>query len=138
MEKLLKEINNLRFAITGTPLTQPTLKKFQAELDECGFPSLPEIVVSFLKKYNGILLENRCIWGINPNDHFRYDILGENAIAQNPYPNELLLLGASETTFIGYLQSTDKFSILDRHDFSVIHEFNNFQNAVRYILKIDD
>lgn len=138
MDTLLKEINSLRCGFIGTPLTDADIDLFQKELSESGFNTLPEIVITFLKHYNGFLLENRCFWGINTNEHYTNDILGENAIAQNPQPNDLLLLGSTETTYIGWFKSTNNYSMIDKNDFMVLHNFNNFQNAVRYILKIDD
>lgn len=138
MDTLLKEINSLRCGFTGKPLTNEDINLFQKELSESGFNTLPKIVITFLKHHNGFLLENRCFWGINTNEHYTNDILGENAIAQNPQPNNLLLLGSTETTYIGWFKSTNCYSMIDKSDFIVLHNFNNFQNAIRYILKIDD
>ena len=138
MNKLFREIDKIRHGFTGAPLTSSDLHSYQEELVECGFGKLPDDVVKFLEKHNGFLLENRCIWGINTKEHYRYDILGENAIAQNPKPEEFLLLGATETTFIAWLKQTKNYAILDRYDFEALYEFDNFSEAVRYILKIDD
>ena len=138
MDKLFNQINNIRHGFTGTPLSRSDLDSFQEELIECGFGKLPDEVIEFIEKHNGFLLENRCVWGINPKEHYRYDILGENAIAQNPKPEEMLLLGATETTFIAWLKQTQNYAIIVRYDFEAIYEFDNFSDAVRYILKIDD
>ena len=138
MNNLFNEINKIRFAVTGSALSDKDIISFQKELIEEGYNQLPCDVITFLKKHNGFLFENRCLWGINPNKKYRYDIIGENNLAENPIPNDLLLLGSTETTYIGWHKSTDSYSIIDKYDFSMIHQFNNFQNAVRYILKIDD
>ena len=138
MNNLFNEINKIRFAVTGTPLSDNEITSFQKELIEEGYNQLPDNVIVFLKKHNGFLFENRCLWGIHPNKKYKYDIIGENNIAQNPTPENLTLLGSTETTYIGWHKSTNTYSMIDKYDFSVIHEFDNFQNAVRYILKIDD
>ncbi len=138
MDKLFNEIKNIRHGFVGPQLTDSEIDLFQSELLECGFAKLPDDVVIFLKKYNGFLLENRCVWGINTDEHYRFDILGENAIAQNPKSDKLLLLGATETTFIAWQTETNNYAMIDRYDFEVIYEFEKFSDAVRYILKIDE
>lgn len=138
MDNLFNEIDKIRHGFTGTPLSDKDIEEYQEELVECGFGKLPNEVIEFLKKHNGFLLENRCVWGINTKEHYRYDILGENAIAQNPKPEKLILLGATETTFIAWQKETNNYAILDRYDLDKIYELDNFPDAVRYILKIDD
>ncbi len=138
MNDLFAEINKIRFAVTGTPLSDEDINNFQADLIENGYSQLPDEVITFLKKYNGFLFENRCIWGISPKQKYQYDIIGENNLAENPTPEDLTLLGETETTYIGWHKSTNSYSMIDKYDFSVIHTFDNFQNAVRYLLKIDD
>ena len=138
MNNLFNEINQIRFAVTGIPLSDNDINTFQKELEEEGYNPLPNDVITFLKKHNGFLFENRCVWGINPKKKYKYDIIGENNIAENPTPENLTLLGETETTYIGWIKSSNSYSMIDKYDFSVIHEFDNFQNAVRYILKIDD
>jgi hypothetical protein len=138
MNNLFNEISNIRFAVTGPTLSDKEIIIFQKELIKEGYNPLPNEIITFLKKYNGFLFENRCIWGINPNKKFRYDIIGENNLAENPTPENLTILGSTETTYIGWHKSSDSYSMIDKYDFSVIHKFNNFPNAIRYILKIDD
>ena len=138
MNDIFAEINKIRFAVTGTPLSDEDINNFQADLIENGYSHLPDEVITFLKKYNGFLFENRCIWGISTKQKYQYDIIGENNLAENPTPEDLTLLGETETTYIGWHKSTNSYSMIDKYDFSVIHTFDNFQNAVRYLLKIDD
>lgn len=138
MNNLFEQISKLRFGFTGPSLIEKDIISYQKEMITNGYNYLPDIVINFLKKYNGFLLENRCLWGINTNQKYKYDILGENNIAENPSPEELTLLGETETTYIAWQKSTNSYSMIDKSDFSVIHQFDNFQNAVRYILKIDD
>ena len=138
MDNLFNEINNIRFAITGSPLNDKDIISYQKKLVEYGYNQLPQDVVTFLKKYNGVLSEGRCVWGINTQKGYRFDILSENNLADTLDFEDMTLLGSTETTYIGWIKSSNSYSMIDKYDFSVIHEFDNFQNAVRYILKIDD
>ena len=138
MDKLFDEISKIRFAITGTPLEEKDIISYQKKMVEYGYNQLPPEVITFLKKYNGFLLEGRCFWGINTKNGYRFDILSENNLAEAPNYEDMTLLGSTETTYIAWSKSTNSYSMVDNYDFSVIHEFGNFQNAVRYLLKIDD
>ena len=138
MDKLFDEISKIRFAITGTPLEEKDIISYQKKMVEYGYNQLSPEVITFLKKYNGFLLEGRCLWGINTKKGYRFDILSENNLAEIPNYEDMTLLGATETTYVAWSKSTNTYSMVDNYDFSVIHEFDNFQNAVRYLLKIDD
>ena len=138
MNKLFDKISKIRFAITGTPLEEKDIISYQKKMVEYGYNQLPSEVITFLKKYNGFLLDGRCFWGINTKKGYRFDILSENNLAETPNYEDMTLLGSTETTYVAWSKSTNSYSMVDNYDFSVIHEFDNFQNAVRYILKIDD
>lgn len=138
MQKLLEKINSFDYGVTGKPVTDKDISQYQENLSDCSYPNIPSDVVLFLKHHNGFLCEGRCIWGINTKENYLYDILGENVMSQNPNPDELLLLGATEMTYIGYFASTDTYSMIDKSSFMVLHDFNNFVEAAKYILKIDD
>ncbi len=138
MDRLFDEIENIRHGFIGHNLNDEDVATFQKELAECGLNILPSEVIVFLQKYNGFLLENRCVWGINNKEHYRYDIIGENALAQNVKTKDILLLGSTETTYIGWMKEKNNYAVLDKYDFEPIFELDNFADAVRYILKIDD
>lgn len=138
MNNLFNEISKIDFAVTGEPLNNNDIISYQKKLVEYGYNHLPQDVITFLKKYNGFLREGRCLWGINTQKGYRFDILSENNLAEAPDFEDITLLGSTETTYIAWRKSTNSYLMVDNCDFSVIHEFENFQNAVRYILKIDD
>ena len=138
MNNLFDEINKIPFAVTGTPLNEKDIISYQKKMVECGYNQLPQEIITFLKKYNGFLLEGRCLWGINTQKGYRFDILSENNLAEAPNYEDMTLLGSTETTYVAWFKSTNSYSMVDNYDFSVIHTFENFQNAVRYLLKIDD
>lgn len=138
MKKLLSQIEMLDYGITGTSLDKLSVKREQAALTSCGMPAIPEEVLSFLGRYNGFLVEGRCIFGIDVNKHFLYDILGENLAANNPSYQDILLLGATSGTYIGWACKLQHYLLIDKSTFMVLHTFKNFADAVRYILQIDD
>ena len=138
MKKLLEQIAILDYGITGDVLTDDDIIEVQEELSACGFLSLPDDVVCFLKYYNGFLYEDRCVWGVDNKNRFIYDILAENMMVENPTPENLLLLGSTMQTYIGWHKSSAIYSIIDKSTFIQIHKFKHFAEAVRYIRKIDE
>ena len=95
-------------------------------------------VLSFLKYYNGFLAEGRCIFGIDTNKHFLYDILAENIMANNPHHEDILILGQTSETYIGWYAPKQDYLLIDKSTFMVLHKFKDFKQAIKYILKIDD
>ncbi len=138
MKELIDKIKLLDFGITGDELSSSAIIHEQTALKSCGFPQIPDEVLEFLKYYNGFLAEGRCIFGIDIKRHFLYDILGENVTAENPNPNDILLLGTTATTCIAWRASKQDYLLIDKSTFMVLHKFKDFKQAVKYILKIDD
>lgn len=138
MKKLIQQINQLDYGITGTPLQKSDIAKIQLELAQNEYPLLPSEFIELLKIFNGFCAEGNCIWGISPNKRSFNDILSENNHSHNPDPNNLLLLGATETCYIGYFKKTKNYSMIDKDDFMVLHNFDNLANAIRYVLRIND
>ncbi len=138
MKKLLSQIADLDYGITGCSLEQTDINLFQNELSSAKYPPLPKEVLLFLLTYNGFCRESCCIWGINKQHNSLNDILSENNHSHNPIPTELLLLGSTDYCYIGYHQTSKIYSMIDKSSFMVLHNFKNFADAVRYILKIND
>lgn len=138
MQELLNLINQLDYMDTGTPLTDADIASNQALMNEANLPAIPQEVLAFLKHYNGCRSEGRTLWGIDAKRHFVFDILGENTALSRPNPSEILLLGETETTYVGWLPHKKRYSIIDKASFMVLHNLNNFCDVVKYILKIND
>lgn len=138
MNQLLNIINTEGFGIQGSPITPNDIATVNNELTECNLPTLPEEVASFLLQNNGILHDGRCLWGIDNEHRFIYDILAENLMSNNPTPQNTLLLGATAHTFLAWRLPEKCYSVVDKTSFMVLHNFNNFIEAVKYILKIND
>lgn len=138
MQKLLQQINQLDYGIIGNPVEKSDIAKFQFELSQKNLPLLPSDFIEFLKNFNGFCAEGNCIWGINTLKHSFNDIFSENLHSHNPTPDNLLLLGATETSYIGYFKSSKQYSMIDKDSFMVLHNFKNFTDAVRYVLRIND
>lgn len=138
MNKLLQQIAELPYISTGTPLTTTDIANYQSTLLQHGLPLMPKDYQKFLLSYNGILSEGNIIFGLSAIGHFLYDLLGENAYADNPTPQNLLLLGASETIYIGWQKSKNLYQMIDKSNFMVLHEFDNLSDAIKCVLKIND
>lgn len=138
MNELIKLINTSGFAVQGKPISDSDIDQTNEELADCSLPSLPQDVSDFLLQCNGVLRDGRCIWGIDNDKHFMYDILGENLTAGEHIPDDILLLGATGKTFVAWLSIKKKYAIIDKYSFMVLHNFNNFIEVVKYILEIDD
>ena len=138
MQKLIQQILNLDYGITGNTISNSEIDKIQQELSQNNRPLLPPDFIEFLKRFNGFCAEGRCIWGISPNKRSFNDILSENIHSHNPNSPELLLLGASETAYIGYTKTSEQYSMIDKDTFMVLHNFKNLPNAIRYVLRIND
>ena len=137
-ESLQHQINQLDDAATGTPLSEADITLTKQEFAAGTLPEIPEDVWNFLHIYNGFLYDGRCIFGIDNEHHFIYDILGENLAVNNPQPDNILLLGSTDMTYIAWFQSEKNYAIIDKSSFIVLHKFKDFDDAVKYILKIDD
>ena len=138
MEYLQQKINLLEGGITGTPLDEDDITQTMQELAAGGMPAIPEEMLAFLRHYNGFLYDGRCIFGIDNRRHFLYDLLGENLAADNPEPANILLLGATDMTYIAWLNEPKRYCIIDKATFMVLHKLKSFNDAVEYILKIND
>jgi len=138
MKRLLQQICDLRYGVTGRPLSFEDVDDYQQRLVMHGFLPVPKDVRDFLTVYNGFMTEGRVIFGMDASRHFMYDILGENAFAENPYPEKWLFIGATETTFVGWSEDDKSYLLIDKSSFAVLHRLESFQDAVRYVLRIDD
>ena len=131
-------INSLDYGKTGKPLQEQDIVATQTALKEMNFPQLPQDVIAFLKIYNGFRTEGRTIFGIDSQKHFFYDILGENLNAELEDASDILLLGETDMTWIGWVVSKNSYAIIDKDMHCVLHGLDSFTNAVRYVLQIDD
>lgn len=138
MKTILDTIAKQGFGIQGKAVTATDISQTNKELSQFGFPEIPLEYQTFLLQCNGILHDNRCLWGIDNTKHFMYDILGENLMSPLTNPNEILLLGNTSNTFLAWEASKKRYSIIDKPSFMVLHNFHNFTDALKYILKIND
>ena len=131
-------IDNLTYAQTGKPLNNEGIETAQRDLSYHNLPQLPQDVVEFLKLYNGFQTEGRTIFGIDSEKHFFYDIIGENLNAGLEDFQDILLLGETDVTWIGWIASENSYAIIDKDIHKVLHKLDNFVNAVKYILQINE
>ena len=138
MKTILDIISQPEFGIQGKTVTAADIAQMNEELSQFGLPEIPPEYQTFLLQCNGISHDGRCLWGIDTAKHFMYDILGENLMSPPPNPDETLLLGNTSGTFLAWETSTKRYSIIDKSSFMVLHNFSNFTDALKYILKIND
>ena len=92
-------------------------------------------VVLFSAEFDTLKPES---FGIDSENHFFYDILGENLNAELEDASDILLLGETDLTWIAWLKKENSHAIVDKDTQMVLHKLDNFTNAVRYVLQIDD
>lgn len=136
MKQLLQAIAQLDYAVTGSPLKGSALDEVSEVLTASGFPDIPEDMVDFLRKFNGISCEDGYVWGIDDAHHGIYDIAAENLTLGNPYPENILLLGENTLTYIAWNQKNKKYTMIDKSSFEELHCFETLAAAISYVLKI--
>ena len=138
MSKDFSFVNNLDYGQTGNQLTKAEIQAVQQDLTNHDLPQLPTDVIEFLQIYNGLGTEGRTIFGIDSQKHFFYDIIGENLNAELADSSDILLLGETDMTWVAWQLSKKSYVIIDKASQTVLHRLDNFANAVKYILQIDD
>lgn len=136
MKQLLQDIENLDYAIIGSPLKETTLDDVCNTLVASNHPDIPDDMIDFLFKFNGISCNDGYIWGIDDAHHGIYDIAAENLISSNPHSEIILLLGENTLTYIAWNQKSKKYVMIDKSTFEELHRFENLAEAISYILKI--
>ena len=131
-------IKTIDFGSTGPSLSHEEIAQTQEKLVSCNLLSLPQEVIDFLKIYNGFRTEGRTIFGIDSQKHFFYDIIGENLNAALEKASDILLLGETDMTWVAWIDSQKSYAIIDKDTQMVLHKLDNFKNAVKYILQIDE
>ena len=138
MNQLLQDISQLPYISTGTPLSVADIADYQSKLLAHDFPLIPKEYQKFLLSYNGIMFQGNIVFGLSPNDNPTHDLLGENVLYALPDYQDTLLIGASETILICWQKSKNTYQMIDKNNFMMLHEFENFSSAIRYILRIND
>ena len=138
MEELLKQISELEYGITGSPLIIADILQAKEDLSDASLPLPPDEFWQFLTYYNGFKLDDRCLFGIDNHHHFLHDLLGENLASGNPYQDNITLLGETSGTYVAWVKDKRQYCIIDKSSFMVLHRLKDFAATVRYILKIDD
>jgi len=136
MKQLLRDIEELDYAVIGCPLKETALDEVCDVLIAANRPDIPDDVIDFLFNFNGISCHDGYIWGIDDAHHGIYDIAAENLISSNPHPEIILLLGENTLTYIAWNQKSKKYVMIDKSSFEELHRFENLAEAISYILKI--
>ena len=136
MKQLLQDIEELDFAVIGSPLKGEALDEVCDVLKVSNRPDIPQDMRDFLHKFNGISCGDGCLWGIDDAHHGIYDIAAENLTLGNPHPKTILLLGENTLTYIAWNQNSKKYTMIDKASFEELHSFKTLAEAISYVLKI--
>ena len=136
MDSLFRDISELDFGSTGPSISINDIYEANEILLSQNRPKLPQDVILFLTTYNGLRTENGVIWGIDVKNHTFYDIVAENLVLSNPYPDILLILGEDDTKYIAYNKASQKYALIDNRNYEELFASKSFANLIRQILKI--
>ena len=136
MKTLLNDIAQLDYAVVGTSLKSGDAEECNEVLSIANRPEIPQEVVEFLYKYNGISCGDGDFWGIDCTKHTLFDIVAENLLSHNPDTENILLLGENTVTYVAWNKLTQKYVMLDKTSYETLHQFSNLAETISYILKI--
>ncbi len=137
MENLIKQLAVLSGAKFNPPVASEDIILCQKDLAQNDLSPLPSDFLTFLHHCNGFAYQGAFVFGIQPFDDYFADILSENALADLPDDKNLVILGSNEYDYLAYNAESCSYQILDKHDFSVLTEYDNCADAIRHILRLD-
>jgi len=121
----------------NSDLTSEDIIHFQQMLAYHKFALLPMDFINFLYKYNGLNHQGNIVCGIFYQDVYA-DLLSLNERVKHPLHKDMVFLGYDTFDYLAYNQKYKCYQIIDKTDFEVIEEYQDFASALQYILKIED
>ena len=121
----------------NSPITLTDTLQLQQILHQHHYALLPQEFINFLYLHNGMNNNGNIICGIKYH-HQNDDILTINQQIKHPLHKDLIFLGFDEFDYLAYNQKHQIYQIIDKSDFEVIEEYQDFASALQYILKIED
>lgn len=130
---LIKNTPDIR---CGKPLQNEQLLRCRQFLHQQQIALPPDTFIELLKHFNGLILEDAAIFGILPEPG-RFTELGtENIRIAHPLRSDLIILGADGFDLLAYNAKYEVYQIIDKQDFEVLEEYEEFIPALNHILKI--
>lgn len=122
---------------TKSTKTSISVIVLQQLLKQQGFADLPADFIEFLHNCNGIIRNGGVICGVHTNKNI-YDISSLNKSILHPLHKDMIFLGYDDFDYLAYNQKHKVYQIIDKDDFEVLEEYNDFTSAAQYILKTND
>ncbi len=116
------------------PLDTRLIIEFQKKLQKAGYPALPPAFLSFLKVYDGVLMTDSAVLGIEPSKSelnlFEFNILHNR-------PGKRLILGYDEFCYLTYDAIENMYFLTDRDFGDDLDEFEGVETALSSIIHDD-
>lgn len=118
-------------------LTSTDIMTTQQILKQKKYASLPADVTEFLHTYNGISYNGGTVCGIYPHENYQ-NLLTLNQNTKHPLHKDLIFIGYDDFDYLAYNQKHHIYQIIDKADLEVLEEYQDFSDALQYILKIEN
>lgn len=120
----------------GKPLQNEQLLHCRQFLHQQQIALPPDAFIELLKYFNGLILEDAAIFGILPEPGSFAELGTENIRIAHPLRSDLSILGADGFDLLAYNAKYEVYQIIDKQDFEVLEEYEEFIPALNHILKI--
>ena len=138
MQKLVKQLKTLSEANAGKPVSTKQIILCQRSLNDNGIAQIPAEYVEILHHFNAFAYDGGFLYGIAPLKGFFMDIIGENLLADLPFPETTIVLGSDECCYLVWNTEQNRYQLIDKTDQMVLNTYTDCADAIRDILKIED
>lgn len=136
LSAFLELIKNTPAARRGKPLQNEQLLRCRQILHQQQIALPPQAFIELLKNFNGLLLEDAVIFGILPEPGSFAELVAGNLRIAHPLRSDLIFLGGDGFDLLAWHQKYEVYQIIDKQDFEVLEEYEEFIPALNHILKI--
>ena len=137
MKSLLQRLETQIASRLQEPLSPLLVNQTKQALKQHHIADIPQDYLNFLRSYNGLHYQDAWLCGIFAKHDCINDILDLNIRISHPLAQDTILLGFDEFDFLGYSQKWNIYQIIDKDDFEVLEEYQDLEQALNYILKME-
>ena len=123
-------------ALCGKPLQNEQLLRCRQILHQHQIALPPISFIELLRNFNGLLLADAAIFGILPEPGSFAELVAGNLHIAHPLRSDLIFLGGDSFDLLAYNAKYEVYQIIDKQDFEVLEEYEEFIPALNHILKI--
>ncbi|MFI3241383.1 MAG: hypothetical protein R3Y43_02315 [Alphaproteobacteria bacterium] len=131
IDDIINKLQSFNVFETGKKLLSKDLIEAQKILQKEKNISMPDDFIDFLHHYNGFSFDGGHIFGVFDNEHLLNNIVLENLKLT---ATGFVFLGKNEFDYIAF-DGTNYVSI-DKEDFEVMDEFEDFSSAFFHIINL--